>query len=428
MKQYDDIPHFPDGFLFGASSSAHQVEGGLTNDWTVWEKANAGRLAAKKHRELGQNNNVTVPPEARDPANYISGEAADHFHRYEEDLDIAASLNLNTFRFSIEWSRIEPQEGTYDHDAIAHYRRVVAACRARGLEPFVTLWHFTLPVWAAGQGGWLSDAVVERFAAYAAHMVQELADVRFWITLNEPETYTLLVYAPSWVLSQDEGWLGPDPGTLGYFLKARRQLAKAHLAAYPRMKQTNPDIQIGVAHIVTYFDGNALAAPVRRIVNTIANDYFIRRFRKTCDWIGLQYYFHCRVNFGWRGLKIYDNQDSKLSDVGWEVYPQAFGPLLRRLAQFGKPIYITETGLADAKDRYRADYIHDSLVEIHKAIESGVDCRGYIHWALTDNFEWDKGFWPRFGLVDIDYKHELKRTVRPSAKSYAQMIKRATRK
>ncbi|MGB4833995.1 MAG: family 1 glycosylhydrolase, partial [Candidatus Moraniibacteriota bacterium] len=180
---------FPKGFLWGAATAAHQVEGGQHNDWSEWEKQNANRLARESEASFRWNPHwKKFESEATDPANYISGEACDHWNRYEEDFDILKSLNLSAYRFSIEWSRIEPEMGKFDEAAIEHYRQMIQALRARGIEPFVTLWHWTLPLWLSKEGG----IAAKNFPCYFEYFVEKMVlafgnDVRFWVTLNEPD-------------------------------------------------------------------------------------------------------------------------------------------------------------------------------------------------------------------------------------------------
>src|SRR3989344_7242602 len=183
---------FPKGFYWGSATSAHQVEGGNHNDWSEWEKENAKRLAREAEGRFGYLSNWTkIKIEAQNPQNYISGRACDHYNRYEEDFDTVKSLGHNAHRFSIEWSRIEPEEGKFNEKEIEHYRNVIKALRARGIEPFVTLWHWTQPIWIADIGGWENKKTIDHFLRYIEKIVGELKEnVKFWIVLNEPNIYT----------------------------------------------------------------------------------------------------------------------------------------------------------------------------------------------------------------------------------------------
>ena len=410
----------PQGFLFGTATSSHQVEGGNHNDWTEWEQRDADLLvkaAADFRYSLGKRKGL--PKEAFQRRNYISGLATDHYHRYEEDLDIAQQLGLDVFSFSIEWSRIEPTKGQYDREQIAHYRKVAAVAKDRGMQPFVTLWHWTLPLWAAPLG-WESDELIDRFEAFATLMSQELGDiVNHWTTINEPTIYAFLVHAPGWVLPLDGRWLNYRRGFRRYF-HVRRQLVQAHKRAYRAIKGQLPQAQVGIRLNYTYYDGwyGPISILVRSVRKYVTNGYFAKRVASEVDWLGLQYYVHVRVR-----LVPYVRADSQKTDLDYELFPKGHYWLLKDLAKFGKPLYVSESGLADSRDRYRADYIRASLHSIAMATHEGVDCRGYNYWSLLDNFEWGQGFWPRFGLVAVDYEHDRTRTIRPSAFVYRDLIK-----
>ena len=381
---------FSKKFFWGAATSAHQVEGGNHNDWTEWEK------------EKGYEQ---------------SGLACDHYNRFREDFDIAKSLGHNAHRFSIEWSRIEPEEGRWDEKEIAHYQEVINALCERDLEPFVTLWHWTLPIWVAEQGGWENKKTIEYFARYADKIVRSLSadkaglkSVAYWITLNEPDIYTMNSYLRG-------KWL-PQKKSFFKFLKVYRNLAKAHNGAYEIihsniLENVGMLPQIGVAKNNSYFEG--WLAP---ILNYFWNNLFLNKIKNHQDFIGLNYYFHNRI----KGFKLNQNENKETSDMGWEIYPEGIYHVLKDLKKYNKPIYITENGVADAKDIHREKFIKEHLRWVHKAISEGVDARGYFYWSLLDNFEWDSGFTPRFGLVEMDYK-TMERKIRKSALEYAKIVK-----
>ncbi len=408
---------FPPGFLFGSSTSAHQVEGGNRNDWTEWEKVTATEMALKTNRSTNYGQGPTpvwkvIEPQAKDPGNYISGEASGHYTRYPNDLATAQGLNLNAFRFSIEWSRVEPEKGYYDVAAIQHYVDVAKACRKFGQEPMVTLWHFSLPVWAADLGGWESEEVVARFTDYAEVMGRALQpEVHLWATLNEPEVYSAEAYLlATWP---------PQRRSLWRYIRVRRALLRAHVGAYKALKTVDKSFEVGLCTSQTLFDArHFFMRPVAWVGGRIINDYFVDRLAYECDWLGAQYYVHRVIDRRVRGPK---------SDLGWELYPQGHGRVLKGLARFGRPIYVTESGIADARDERRAHYIEVSMASIAEAIAEGVDVRGYFYWSLLDNFEWHEGFWPKFGLLDVD-RETLIRTVRPSALHYASLVRAAQKR
>jgi len=389
---------FPKNFLWGAATSAHQVEGGNINDWTEWEKKNAKRLAekAQKYYQPWQQKKF---PEILEPKNYISGRACDHYHLYKQDLDLAKSLGHNAHRFSIEWSRIEPKEGKINQKEIEHYRQVLLTLRERGLEPFVTLYHWTLPNWLAEKGGWLNPKAPYYFDRFVKIVSENLFDeVKFWITINEPVMFAFNGYL--------KGKWPPQKKSIFKYLKVLNNLTKAHKLAYQSLHLIDLDCQVGVSKNDIYFEGIPLA-------DYFWDDYFRNKIKKEQDFIGLNYYFHSRLG---------GNKNESVSDLNWEIYSEGIYHVLKDLKKYNKPIYITENGLADKSDKKRAQFIKDHLYWIHKAIKEDVDVRGYFYWSLLDNFEWDKGFWPRFGLIEVDYK-TLKRIPRPSAYQYAKICR-----
>lgn len=381
---------FPLGFFWGAATASHQVEGGNVNDWSQWEKKNAERLSHGSGFPI---------------SNHISGKAANHYELYEQDLDLAKSLNHNSFRFSIEWSRIESSKGQFNEKEINHYRDIVEACQKRGIEPFVTLWHWTHPIWFRDEGGWENPLSVRYYLNYIQKIVTSLPNVKYWITLNEPGVYINKAY-------RQGDWPPQKRGLLRY-LKITNTFIKAHQQAYQIIKLINQESQVGVANHLTYFEG---FKPLVKPASWWANDHFIKKIKNHQDFIGLNYYFHVRL--------ISKNKGKRFSDMGWELFPEGLYKVLIHLKKYNKPIIITEHGLADAKDQDRAWYIEESLKWAQKAISDGVDLRGYLHWSLLDNFEWCDGFWPRFGLIEVDYINNFKRTVRPSAHHYSSLIKK----
>ena len=338
--------------------------------------------------------------------NYISGRSCDHYNRYEEDFDLAKAMNNNAYRFSIEWSRVELEEGGFNQLEIEHYRNVIKALKIRGLEPFISLWHWTVPVWFAKKGGFEKNDNIKYFVRFCERIISEFKnDVKFWIVLNEPEIYTSHSYL--------KGTWPPQKKNLLAYLVVFHNLIKAYRKIFETIKKIQPNSQIGIAKNNIYFEG--WLSP---IIRWWWNFYFLNCIKTHQDFIGLNYYFHNRI----KGLKFNQNKNEETSDLGWEIYPKGIYYVLRELKKYQKPIYITENGLADAKDEKREKFIKEHLYWIHKAIQEGVDIRGYFYWSLLDNFEWDKGFWPRFGLVEIDYQ-TLERKIRPSAQEYAKICK-----
>lgn len=415
---------FPSGFFWGSATSAHQVEGGNHNDWSEWEIKNANRLAENtknnassytRHRELPDYIKNSYPSPLS-PENYISGKACDHYNRFREDFDIAKSLGQNAHRFSIEWSRIEPEEGKWNEKEIEHYREVIHAIRERGMEPFMTLWHWTNPIWFIKKGGWEMPDAPKLFARFSKKMAESFPDVKYWITLNEPETFArhgyFLKFRP--------------PGKNNPFLayKALRNLKEGHQMAYQSIKSISADSQIGLSESLVYFEPYNCAPQniiLMKLVKWWRNNPFFAELATEVDFIGLQYYFHSRIRLHPKSnWWIQFNENKKVTDMGWEIYPEGIYHVLKEFKKYNKPIFITENGITDIRDIYRADFIKDHIKYVHKAISEGVDVRGYFYWSLLDNFEWNEGFWPRFGLVEVDYK-TMERRIRQSALEYKKI-------
>ncbi len=372
---------FPKGFLWGSATSSYQVEGGIeNNDW-----AEAGRQGK-------------VP---------LAGRACDHYNLYEKDFDIVKELGQNAHRLSIEWARVEPEEGKFDEKEIEHYRKVLQALRDRGIEPFVTLWHFTLPLWFAKKGGFENPKAPEIFARYCGYMVEKLGDMaKFWITINEPIIYSWQSYV--------KGVWPPFKKNIFTFKKVTKTLISSHLASHNVIKKINPSLQVGIAKNNMDFDSsrfNLLGRAIQVFRNKFWNHYFLKKISRHQDFLGLNYYFHKHF-----GYKFYEQK----SDMGWAIYPKGIYHLLKELKRYNLPIYITENGLADAVDQKRAKFIKDHLHWAQKAMQEGVDLKGYFYWSLLDNFEWAHGFDPRFGLIEVDYE-TMERKIRPSAWEYKRI-------
>lgn len=397
---------FPKNFYWGAATAAYQVEGGIEN--TDWAQA------------------------ARDGKVPVAGKLADHFNQFEKDFDLAKELGHNAHRFSVEWARIEPEEGKFNEEALEHYRDVLRALRARNIEPFITLWHFTLPLWFSESGGFERKDSSEIFARYATKVVEELGDLcTHFSTLNEPNVWA------------GHGWLygawppfkrarilwkkiGKEDGTsekthakvrfLHFFtyFKVERNLIDAHNLSYKKIKETRSDALVSVVKHVRVFESNnnpinMLRAHVMQYLQTYR---FMNRIKDHIDEIGLNYY---------RYKKYGDKKNYMSTDMGWNVYPSGMRRALHILARYNKPIYIAEAGLADADDDIRAQYIETQVAAALEALREGVDVRGHMYWSLMDNYEWALGTEKRFGLIEIDYD-TLERIIRPSAYVYKEII------
>lgn len=398
---------FPGGFYWGAATSAFQVEGGIEH--MDWEEAASKGL---------------VPQ---------IGRAADHFNQYEADFDLVKALGHNAHRFSIEWARIEPAEGKFDLSAIEHYRRVLTALRNRNIEPFVTLWHFTLPLWFSQSGGFERRDAPEIFARYSAFVVEHLCDLcQRFATINEPNVYA----SHGWLYGAwppfKRGqllWLkfGKDDGTwrsaqvtshrnILYYYKVVNTLIRAHNLAYDEIKKVAPQVDVSIVKHVRVFqsNGNPFNKFLAMVARYVQSGYLMNRVASKCDSIGLNYYRHTK--FG-------DTKKYQLTDMGWKVYPEGIEFALIYLWRYQKPLYISEAGLADAADSMRADYIKKQVAATLRAIEHGVDVRAHLYWSLLDNYELALGYEKRFGLIAVDYETQ-ERKIRPSAYVYKEIIER----
>lgn len=406
---------FPKDFLWGVASSAHQVEGNTHNQWTEWELKNANSLAkAAKHRLAHLDSWPRIKAEASDAQNYVSGQATDHYHLYEKDFAIAKAMKLTAYRFSIEWSRIEPREGVWDAAEIAHYRRYIATMRHRGLEPIVTLYHWTVPVWFDQKGGFERASNIHYFVRFAEKVLTELGSELVYIaTINEPDTVTGAGYITC-----------EHPPQRHSYRKAfwvYRNLLLAHRRVYRMAKQISPRYQVGMVKSYAYvYAGDASwQSRVGVWLDYLLRDdlvlWYIGRHK---DFLGVNYYFSDR-HVGFRTA----NEDDTVSDLGWELKPQNLEFVLGRLSRRHPrtPLIVTETGLADSRDEQRSWWIAHTVQAVQRAMDAGAMVRGYMVWSLTDTVEWAYGTWPRFGMVAIDYRTKA-RTPRKSARLYAKIV------
>lgn len=399
---------FPPGFFWGAATASYQVEGGIENcDWA--KAARDGRV-----------------PEC--------GIACDHYHRYEQDFDLAKELGHTAHRFSLEWARIEPREGHFDPNAIEHYRRVIQALNARGIKPIVTLWHFTLPLWFANSGGFTRPDSPEVFARYAKHVTEQLgSEIEMVSTMNEPMVYASLGFLKgNWppfkqvglakmfemTNSGDRYKAKPDRSLFNFFTFRRvvKNMARAHNLAYKEMKRVNGRLDVSfVKHVVAFDHNGKLWNSLRaRIQDDFFNHGFLRKVYRNCDSIGLNFYHY--VKFG-------DRPDYKKTDMGWEMAPEGIYHAIKTLWRYKRPIFISEAGIADHDDSDRPEYIKRQVAATYQAIDEGVKVIGHLYWSLMDNYEWALGFEKKFGIVEIDYATQ-ERKPRPSAYVYKEIIER----
>lgn len=409
---------FPAGFRWGVATSSHQYEGATTNNqWHAWEQSG--------HIKSGDR----------------AGLACDWWRHAERDFDAAQALGLNALRLSLEWSRIEPRPGEFDDAALHRYRRMLMALRERGLEPLVTLHHFTHPIWFEERGGFMASDSPELFARYVEHAVAELAEYcDFWCTINEPNVFATF------------GYLIGDfpPGRVGDLRATATVLAnlvRAHAVAYHVIHRLQPAARVGLAHQFHTFDPASAANPLDRLAaglqDAAFNDFVPRALatgraaplfarlagdlslaRGTFDFFGFNTYSRDLVAFDTRkASELFGRRfaapgsprgDQGIGDTFNEIYPQGIARVCRRLQALGKPIYVTESGVADRDDRLRPWVIAEAVRAMAAARQAGADVRGYYHWSLVDNFEWAQGWLLRFGLIALDPATQT-RTPRRSA-------------
>ena len=397
------ILKFPAGFLWGASTSAYQIEGGNVNDWSVWEKS-AARI--KKLEQAGKN-----------PEDYLCGQACDSYNRYEEDFDLALALNNNAHKLGIEWSRIEPEPGKWNMKEVEHYRQVLRALKKRNLTVFVCLWHWTNPLWLARIGGWTNKKAVACFERYAKFMAEQLGDLAdCWLTLNEPMAHIGFGYL--------RGNFPPArQADIFGAIKCFNNLVKAHIAGYRAIHKILPPAKVGFVSLTDFFEPANRYNPLDWLL-VIAARYlhhraFLNKTKKYLDFIGVNYYFHNKISI-MPPFKV--NLNKNINEMGWEIYPQGIYHVIKYISRLDLPIFITENGIADADDNQRAEFIINHLKYVHQAMADGAPVSGYLHWSLLDNFEWADGWTQKFGLYAVDRK-TFKRVARPSAKVYAEICK-----
>jgi beta-glucosidase len=391
-------------FLWGVATSSYQIEGAVENDWTAWEAT--GRLKAPGRR---------------------CGVATGHRERWRSDFSLLPTIGANAYRFSVEWSRIEPRPGHFDVDALALEVERVELLRRLGIEPVVTLNHYTHPSWFWEDGGWEDRRSVDRFARFASVVAEALEGrVRRWVTLNEPIVLLLGGFLA--------GMIPPGLKSFAAAAAALENLLRAHVAAAAALRERDSSARIGIAHNMLEFAADRpansldrkLAALGDRLYNlalleAIATgdmswwfpgegrtDFRMPELPSSNDFVGLNYYSRVHLRFaglpGAIGQFFYRDPERRgLTDTGWEVYPEGFDRALRRSAAAGRPVLVTENGIATGDDGIRRTFLHEHVLVLAHRRAAGTDIEGYFHWSLIDNFEWLEGFGPRFGLFEVDY-------------------------
>jgi beta-glucosidase len=432
LSKSKDSLKFPDSFIWGTSTGGHQVEGGNKfSDWWVWE-------------QKGLIEDGTV-----------SGRAMDYWNRHEEDHALMAKLNYKGFRLGIEWARVEPQEGCFDREVIEHYRRILQSLRNHNFTICLTLHHWVKPSWVADQGGWMNPDTVNQFLRYAKFVINELGSFPdYWVTLNEP-------MVPA-IMGNCLGRLPPHRHSIKAYRAVSRAFLRVHAETYHLIHALRPlapdgtKSKVGVAMAYPWIEpwnSPGLAGWYERVAAFISRraafagwDYTIRTGKP--HWIhggpaiaGIQdSYDYCGINYYMRVSLKYDRlrRDQYMIDstqappgievtqTGWQIYPEGLYRTIRSVwKRFGKPILITENGIADDTDKQRPRYMIEHLVQVHRAIQEGIPIVGYYHWSFLDNFEWQAGFAKRFGLIAVQHDDpDLLRVPRPSAHLYSEIARK----
>lgn len=409
--------HFPKSFLFGSATAGVQVEGGdQNNNWYVW--AQQGHI--------------------KDGSDILR--AGDHWNRYREDVALLSQMHHQVYRLGIEWSRIEPENGRFDEQAVAHYRDLISRLLEHHIRPLVTLFHFTYPIWLDKEGGFESKSVIAYFRRYTQYIVEQLGDlVSEYITINEPNVFLLNGYVA--------GMWPPGKKDIPLAYKVYVNLCLCHIEAYQiihrvrRQKHFSEKTMVGVANHLRVFDplrqGKTLDAFLAEKEQFFFQDGFAdymttgtlpfpaKLFVPSgheghyADFIGINYYSRNIVNAV--DLTTFVQPDRPVNDLGWEIYPDGLRILCETFyRKYHLPIWITENGVCDNNDVLRTRFIAQHLRAVKAAIDKGIPVERYYHWSLMDNFEWLEGESARFGLVYIDYESQ-RRMVKKSGWFYAKI-------
>ena len=395
-----EVYKFPEGFMWGTATSGYQIEGGNWNSdiWEIEHTPGSGWAES-------------------------SGDACDHYHRYLEDIKIMSELGFNTFRFSIEWSRIEPEDGEFSIAALNHYQLVCEALLENKITPIITLNHCTLPRWVHKNGGWLWNDIPKRFGNYSKRVAKYLSNnIKYIITINEPNLIAAIGYKfghlPSGYVAKQRG-VDPDKAAK----TASTNLIKAHHASREAIKECLPDMKVGCALFMAEWGVREGCEELLKKVQEMWEVPFFEAVKKD-DFIGVQTYTrfyvgtpdlpNTKIKCTFPRIMICYPPGTRMTICGWEFRPGVLDVAIRRVYKhIGLPIFITENGCPTDNDDERIEYIEGALKSLAGCIKDGINIIGYLHWSLLDNFEWHIGYKAKFGLVAVDRK-TFKRTVKPS--------------
>jgi len=379
--------HFPREFSWGTSTSAYQIEGGGSNtDWWRFERSE-GTTAVE-----------------------VCGDACDSWNRYEEDLDILSSLGLNSFRLSVEWARIEPEHGIFSSDALEHYRRVLEACHERNILPVVTLHHFTLPLWAADEGGFENPSIAQWMASYAKKVSESLGDlIGIACTINEPNIVAIMGYLI--------GQFPPQVTSWERFVKVNETMRACHVAMRDVLKEGPGTFPVGLPMSMQEYEAVSGFEDRLASFREEMEDKYLLALQGE-DYVGVQCY--TKLILGPDGIVL--DPEGETTDMGYLYWPQSVEYTVRRAAALTRaPIIVTENGIGTTDDAQRIRYLGEALEGIRALLNDGLDVRGYFQWSLLDNFEWSLGYRPQFGMVAVD-RTTFTRTLKPSAHWFAHAV------
>jgi beta-glucosidase len=404
-----------ENFLWGVATSAFQLEGSPHADWASWDSI------------LSTNPVIT-----------------NHYHLYRSDLNLLKELGVNAYRFSIEWSRIQPRENLWDDEAIAHYQEIIDILNANNIEPVVTLHHFTHPLWFIKKYPWHEYTSIKLFLNYTEKIISSLQGVRYWITFNEPYVLLLGGYL--------EGCMPPGIKDSSLALQALRNILVCHAQAYDHIHSNISDAKVSVSHNMAALAPWRRWNPMDRLLSRIAKYFYNHSlidafltgrlyikfpFRKAIevsapikdklDFFGVNYYTRVHMRFNplkkmGVELRHRDIDGYGLTDMGWEIHPRGLEKVLRYASKLNVPLIITENGIATHNDDQKIKFMKRHIDTIEKCIKMGLKVKGYFYWSLIDNYEWLQGLDARFGLYRVDFE-TLKRKPTNAALYYSYLIK-----
>ncbi|MEW6107789.1 MAG: family 1 glycosylhydrolase [Nitrospirota bacterium] len=415
MQIEEDPANLQEAFLWGVATSAFQLEGSPHADWTSWDEILSAKPAVTSHYEL-----------------------------YKEDLALLKNLGVNSYRFSLEWSRIQPRENMWDEKAIEHYQEIIDILRNDGIEPMVTLHHFTHPLWFIKKYPWHEDESAGHFSVYVEKMLSTLKGVRYWITFNEPYVLILAGYF--------EGCTPPAVESAPLGIKALTNILKCHAGAYDIIHAKCPNAQVSVAHnmaaLAPWKKWNPMDKLLAKIAKYFYNHSLLDAFltgrlrlafpfqkelefdvpiKGKLDFFGVNYYTRIHLRFNplkKMGVEMrhLDIDGHGLTDMGWEIHPRGLEKVLRYASRLNVPLIITENGIATKDSQKKIRFMKKHIDVVEQCKKQGMDIRGYFYWSLIDNYEWLQGLDARFGLYKVDFD-TLKRIPTNAAAYYSYIIK-----